>query len=120
ALDPALRVGADRHDVAAVPQRDDWLLEGAAELGGDERVEAALEPVERDPDGGTQAAQAWRRGVEQLPRRIERAGEGRRDRGQRMEAPAQLPEQRPARVGQVRLERGGGVERHPDIEELLR
>src|SRR5258705_479433 len=74
---PLSPAGAHGHDVAAVAQRDDRLLEGAAELGGDERVEAALEPVEGDPDGGPQAAQARRRGIQQLPGRIERTGQRR-------------------------------------------
>ena len=44
-------LGTDRHDVAAVAERDDRLLERAAELRADERVQPAAEPVVGDPDG---------------------------------------------------------------------
>ena len=103
ALDPALRLGPDRHHVAAVAERDDRLLEGVAELRGDERVEAAAEPIEGDADGGAQAAEAGRGRVEQLARRVERAGEGRADRRQRVELAAELALERPPRVGEVRF-----------------
>ena len=67
------RVGADRHDVAAVAERDDRLLERAAELRADQLVEAAAQPVVGDADAAPQAAQAGRRGVEQLARGVEAA-----------------------------------------------
>ena len=68
ALDPRPRVGPDRHDVAAVAQRDDRLLERAAELRADERVEPPAQPVVGDPDRRPQAAQPRRGRVEQLAR----------------------------------------------------
>ena len=120
ALDPVLGIGADRHDVASVPERDDRLLERAGELGADEGVEPALQPIECDPDGGAKPAQPRRRGVEELASRVERASQGRRDGRQRVEAPAQLALERPARVREVRLEQGSRVEGRPDVEELLR
>ena len=81
ALDPALRLGLHGHDVAPVPERDDRLLERAAELDrADEGVEPALQPVERDADRGPQAAEPRRGRVEQLARRVERARERRGDR----------------------------------------
>ena len=75
ALDPAPRLGLDRDDVAAVAERDDRLLERAAELRPDERVEPPAEPVVGDADGRPQAAEPRRRRVEQLAGRIEAAGE---------------------------------------------
>ena len=79
ALDPALRLGLDRHDVAAVPERDDRLLEGAAELDrADERVQPAPQAIEGDADGRAQPAQARRGGVEQLAGGVEVSGRGSR------------------------------------------
>ena len=120
ALDPGPGLGLDRHDVAAVAERDDRLLERAAELRADERVEPAPEPVVRDADGRPQPAEARRRGVEQLAGRVEAAGEGRADRRQRVELAGERVEQRPAVVGERRLEAGGRVERVGDLEELRR
>ena len=58
ALDLAPRLGPDRDDVAAVAQRDDRLLERAAELRADERVEAPAQAVVGDPHGRPQRTRA--------------------------------------------------------------
>ena len=70
ALDPRPGLGLDRHDVAAVAERDDRLLERAAELRADERVEPAAEPVVGDPDGRAQR----RRGAARPCRAARRPG----------------------------------------------
>ena len=75
ALDPRAGLGLDRHDVAAVAERDDRLLERAAELRADERVQASPQPVVGDADRRAQAAETRRGRVEQLPDRIEAARE---------------------------------------------
>ncbi len=64
ALHAGARLGLDRDHVATVAERDDRFLEGAPELGTDERVEATAQSVVGDPDGGPQATQPRRRGVE--------------------------------------------------------
>ena len=72
ALDPALGLGADGHDVAAVAQRDDRLLERAAELRAvDERLEAGPQPLVGDAHGAAQATERRRGRVEQLAGRVE-------------------------------------------------
>ena len=85
ALDPRPGLGLDRDDVAAVAQGDDRLLEGAAELRADERVEPSAQPVVGDPDGRPEAAQPRRGRVEQLPDRVEAAGERAAQRRQRVQ-----------------------------------
>ena len=120
ALDPGPGLGLDRDHVAAVAERDDRLLERAAQLRADERVEPPPQPVVRDADRRPQPAEARRRGVEQLADRVEAAGEGRADRRQRVELAGERVEQRPAVVGERRLEAGGRVERVGDLEELRR
>ena len=85
ALDPRPRLGLDRHDVAPVAERDDRLLERAAQLRADERVEAPAQPVVGDADRGPQAAEPRRGGVEQLADRVEAARERAAQRGQRVE-----------------------------------
>ena len=75
ALDAALRVGADGHDVAAVAQRDDRLLERAAELA--ELTSVSRRRFSRSKATRTaraQAAEARRGGVEQLARRDRTSG----------------------------------------------
>ena len=69
ALDAAPRLGPDRDDVAAVAERDDRLLEGAAQLRAHQGVQAAAEPVVGDAHGAAQRAQPRRRGVQQLAQR---------------------------------------------------
>ncbi len=76
ALDPRPRLGLDRHHVAPVAERDDRLLERAAELGADERVEPPPQPVVGDPDGGPQATEPGRGRVEQLARPDRSCGPG--------------------------------------------
>ena len=73
ALDPRPGLGLDRHHVAAVAQGDDGLLERAAELRADERVQPAAEPVVGDAHGRAQPAEPRRGRVEQLADRIEAA-----------------------------------------------
>ena len=75
--DPGAGLGADRDDVAAVPEGDDRLLEGRTELRGDELVEAPSEPLVGESDGGPEAAEARRRRVEELAGRVEAPGQGR-------------------------------------------
>jgi hypothetical protein len=118
ALDPGPRLGLDRDHVAAVAERDDRLLERAAQLRAHERVEPPPQPVVRDTNRRPQPAEARRRGVEQLADRVEAAGERRADGRQRMELAGERVEQRPAVVGDRRLEAGGRVERVGDLEEL--
>ena len=96
ALDPRPRLGLDRDDVAAVAERDDRLLEGAPELGADERVQPSPEPVVGDPDGRAQATETGRGRVEQLPDRVEAAGERRPDGRQRVELAAEVAQERAA------------------------
>src|SRR6185503_12204805 len=76
--------------------------------------------IERDANRGAQAPEAWRRGIEELPGRVERAGQGRADRRQWVQLAPELALEGPASVRQVRLQRRGRVEGRPDIEELLR
>ena len=72
ALDPAARLGLDRDHIAAVPQRDERLLERPARrLGLDEGLEAPAQPVVGDPYRGPQPAETRRRAVEQLADRVE-------------------------------------------------
>ena len=57
ALDPRAGLGLDRHDVAAVAERHDRLLERAPELRPHQRVESPSQPVVGDPHGRPQATQ---------------------------------------------------------------
>ena len=102
ALDPRPRLGLDRHHVAAVAQRDDRLLERAAQLRADERVQAPAQPVVGDPDGRAQAAQPRRGRVEQLPDRVEAARERAAQRRQRMQLAPEVAQERPPLVGERR------------------
>ena len=120
ALDPRPGLGLDRHDVAAVAERDDRLLERAAQLRADERVQPPAQPVVGDADGRAQAAQPRRGRVEQLPDRVEAARERAAQRRQRVQLAAELAQQRPALVGERRREARGRVERVGDLEELAR
>ena len=120
ALHPGPGLGLDRDHVAAVAQRDDRLLEGAAELRAHERVEPSPQPVVCDADGGPQPAQPWRRGVEQLADRVEAARQGAAHRRQRMEAATQLAQQRTTLLGEGRREARRGIQRVGDRQELLR
>ena len=120
ALDLAPRLGLDRHDVAPVAERDDRLLEGAAELGADERVEPPPKPVVGDPDRRAQAAEPRRGGVEQLADRVEAPGQRAPQRGQAVEFVAQVPEQGPPLIREGRGEAGGRVDRVADLQELCR
>ena len=61
---PGLRL--DRDHVAAVAERDDRVLERAAELRADEGVQPPPQPVVGDADGRSQPAEPRRGGVEQL------------------------------------------------------
>ena len=117
-LTRAARLGLDRDHVAAVAQRDDGLLERAAELRPDQRVQAATQPVVGDPDRRPQPAQPRRRGVQQLADRVEAAGERGADRGQRVQLAPDVAEQRATLVGERRREARGRVERLGDLEEL--
>ena len=94
ALDPRPGLGLDRHHVAAVAERDDRLLEGAPELRADERIQPAPQPVVGDTDGRPQATETRRRGVEQLPDRVEAARQRRADRGQRVELAPEVAQER--------------------------
>src|SRR5207249_2996475 len=76
------------------------------------------QPVVRDPDRGAQPAEARRRGVEELTRRVEAAGKRRPDRRQRVEVAGDRVEERPPVVRQRVLEPGGGIERVGELEEL--
>ena len=120
ALDPRAGLGLDRHDVPAVAERDDRLLERAAQLRADERVQAPPQPVVGDPHGRAQPAQARRGGVEQLPDRIEAAGQRAAQGGQRMQFAGR------ARAGAFdgrrrgRREAGRRVEGLRELEELGR
>ena len=107
------------HDVAAVAERDDRLLERAAELRPDERVEPAPEPVVRHADRASEPTESGRRRVEQLAHGVEAPGERAPQRGQRVESPADVAEQRPAIVGEGRGQPRRGVERVADAQELL-
>ena len=119
-LDPRPRLGLDRHHVAPVAQRDDRLLEGAPELGPDERIEPATKAVVGDPDRRPQATEARRGGIEQLADRVEAAGQGRAQRRQRMQVLADLAQEWPPLVCEQRGEARGGVERVGDLQELGR
>ena len=96
ALDLGPRLGPDRDDVAAVAERHDRLLERAAELRPDERVQPPPEPVVGHADRGPERAQAGRGGVEQLARGVEAPGERAAQRGQRVQPPAEVAQQRRA------------------------
>ena len=119
ALDPGPRVGADRHDVAPVAHRDQRLLERAAQLRADERVQAAAEPVVGDPDGAPAArpgaarrcpaARPWDRSCAASV--LRRAGSGCRRRPRSRSSGRRSSRQR-------RGEAGGGVERLHDLEEM--
>ncbi len=100
ALDPAACLGLDGHDVAAIAERDDRLLERRAELRAHERVEPASQPVVRDADRGPETAETWRRGVEQLAHRIEAPPEGRAHGWERMDLASELAQEWPPVVGE--------------------
>src|SRR6185436_5227062 len=68
---------------------------------------------------GAEPAESRGRGVQQLAGGIEGTREGGADRGQRMEARPELAQQRPARLGEMRLEGPGGLKGRPDVQELL-
>jgi hypothetical protein len=56
ALYPGARLGLHRDDIPTVAERDDRVLERAAELRADERLEPAPQPVVGDPDRRPKAA----------------------------------------------------------------
>ena len=118
ALDPRAGLGLDRHDVAAVAQRDDRLLEGVAQLRADERVEPAAQPVVGDADRRAQAPEARRGGVEQLPDRIEAPRQRRAQRRQRVQLAPEIAQERSSLIGEERGQAGGRVERRRDLQEL--
>ena len=120
ALDPRSRLGLDGHDVPTVAQRDDRFLERAAELGADQRIEPAAEPVIGDADGGPQPAEAWRGGVQQLADGVEAPRQRAPDGRQRVELAPELAQQRATLVGERRRQTGGRIERVGDGQELLR
>ena len=111
ALDPRAGLGLDRHDVAAVAQRDDRLLEGVAQLRADERVEPPPQPVVGDADRRAQATEPRRGGVEQLPDRVEAAGQRRAQGRQRVQLAPEIAQERPSLVGEERGQAGRRVER---------
>ncbi len=120
ALDPRSRLGLDRHDVAPVAQGDDGLLQGAAELGPDERVEAPPQPVVGHADAGPKAAQPGGSRVEQLAQRIETASQRAAQSRQAVEIARQGVQQGPPVVLEVRGEAARRVQRVGDLEELGR
>ena len=121
ALHPAPGVGPDRHHVATVAQGDDRLLEGPARgLGLDQRIEPPAQPVIGDPDGLTQATQAWRSRIQELADRVEAAAEGALEGRQRMELLAKLAQERAALLGQDRSEPAGRLEGLGDLDEVGR
>ena len=120
ALDPRSRLGLDGDDVPTVAQRDDRLLERVAELGADQRIEPAAQPVIGDADRGPQPAEAWRGGVQQLTDGVEAARQRAPDGRQRMELAPEVAQQRATLVGERRRQSGGRVERVRDGQELLR
>ncbi len=120
ALHPGPGFGLDGHDIAPVAQRDDRFLQRAAELGADQRIETAPEPVIGDAHGRTQPAEPRRGGVEQLAHRVEAPSERAPDRGQRVELATELAKERTAFVGERRRETGGRIERVSDGQEMLR
>ncbi len=120
ALDTAACLGLDGNHVAAIAERDDGLLEGASELGSDERVEPPAEPVVGDADRRSQAAQTRRCRVQQLTGRVEGSGQRAPQRRQPMQLAAQLPQERPAFVGERSGQARGGVEGLGDLQELGR
>ena len=120
ALDLRPGLGADRDHVAAVAHRDERLLERPAQLRAHQRIQAAAEPVVGDPDRSAQGAQARRGGVQELARRVEAAQQRAPQRGQRMEPPAEVAQERPALLGERRGQPCGGVEGVGDPDELLR
>ena len=119
-LHPSLRIGSDRDHIAAVTQRDDRFLERPTELGSDERVKAPSEPVVGDPDGAPKGPEPRRRGVQQLSGRVERPGERGPHRGEGMELAGEVPEERPAILGEGRPKPRRRLDRVGDLEELGR
>ena len=91
-----------------------------ADLGLDEGVEPAAQPVVGDPDRGAQAAQPGRGRVEQLADRIEAAGQARLEGRQRVELARELAQQRPAFLGQDPGQPAGRLEGLGDLEEVGR
>ena len=118
ALDPGPGLGLDRHDVAAVAQRHDRFLEGVPELGADEGIQAAPQPVVGHPDRGAQAPEPRRGRVEHLADRVEAARERAPDRRQGMQLSTEIAQQRSPLVGQGRREPRGRIERLGELEEL--
>ena len=117
----ALHLGADRHHVPPVAQRDQRLLEGRAELGRvDELLEARAQAVVRHAHGATQRSEARRRGVEQPAGRVEAPLERGAQRRQRRDLAAQTPQKRPARPLESRAEVTRGDQRVEDALEGLR
>src|SRR5439155_13235341 len=99
---------------AAVAERDDRLLEGATELGGDERVEPAPQAVVRDPHRSAESAEPRRGRVEELAGRVEAPRQRAPQRRKAVELAAELAEERPAVVGEGRRKAGRRVERVAD------
>ncbi len=121
APDLALGVCPDRDDVAAVAERDDGLLEGAAQLAAvDQLLQARAQPLVRDAHAASQAAQRRRGAVEDLARRIDAReqpvpeGRQRRDVPRQLVQPGQL--HRPQAVGET----ARGDERVRDREQVVR
>ena len=119
ALDLGPRLGPDRDHVPAVAERHDRLLERAAELRPDERVQPPAEPVVGDADRGPERAEAGRGGVEELAGGVEAAGERAAQRGQRVQPPAEVAQEGAPLVGEGGREARRRVERLHDLEELL-
>ena len=121
ALDLALGLGPHGDDVAAVAQGDDRLLEGARQLRAvDEVLEAGPEALVRDAHVAAQAPERRRRRVEQLAGRVDAHLQATADVGQRLQAPAQLPQERPSLLGQDVAQPRDRVEGDHDVHQLER
>ena len=118
-LDLAPGVGANGHHVAPVAQGHDGVLQGRAHLAGvDQLLQARAQALVGDPGRTAQAPEARRGRVQELAGRVEAALQGGAERGERMQAPGQVVEERPAVAGQDVPQAPGRFDRLGDGGEL--
>jgi hypothetical protein len=120
ALDPPLRLGADRDDVAAGADGHDRLADDAGQVGRPQhRVQPLPHALLRGPHPPADRGELRGGAVEDLPARIDAAFDTVAQRWRLVEQIPHVGEVPPAPAGEPRGEKAGGAERLRDVEELL-